>query len=268
MSGPLAHELHVANEALNKALTIARARYRTELKTSVKDVTGDIVTDVDLLCEAKIMEIIRAAFPDHAIDLEEAPGYRADSPWKWVVDPLDGTNNYAYGLPLWTISVALCHYNEPVLACIAEGSTGTITAAIRGVGVSIDGMPWTPRLRPPRHSSAALWIGYETDRTAKDTRALLAVLSATNRRIFENWAPTIDVGLFLRGGIELVVGKDCSGTELPAALLILREAGATILDIEGSDVALERIPSLFVAGRAAVARSFVDNLQAALVRVF
>lgn len=265
MDSSLSHELSVAKEALNEALIIAQSRFRSLLRLSVKDFTGDIVTDVDLLCEETITRVIRRAFPDHAVVLEEAQDYQADSPWTWIIDPLDGTNNYAYGLPLWGIAITLCYQHDPVLACIAEGSTGTITTAIRGRGVSLEGIPWNLVTRRRDHISAAFWIGYKTDRDAKDTQELLDVLSRSTRRVFENWAPVVDVGLFLRGGIDVVVGKECSGTELPAALLILREAGASVLDVNGLNVTLDRIPNLFIVGQDSIARSLARRLQAALV---
>lgn len=261
----LAKELEIATTALGEALAVAQSRFRTLLRTSVKDFTGDLVTDVDLLCEEKITSIIRGAFPEHAVILEESDDYQLESPWTWIVDPLDGTNNYAYGLPLWGISVTLCYDMVPVLACIAEGSTGTITTTVQGSGVRVDGALWPISRQSNPRASAAFWIGYQSDRTAKDTRDLLNTLSRRTRRIFENWAPTVDVGLFLRGGIDLIVGKQCSGTELPAALLILREAGASIVDLEGSDVRLEKIPEVFIIGRDPLLRYIANDLNGCLI---
>jgi myo-inositol-1(or 4)-monophosphatase len=257
--------MSVATDALREALSIAQARFRTLLHKSVKDPTGDIVTDVDLLCEGRITEVIRKAYPSHAIVLEETKGFPLNSPWTWVVDPLDGTNNYAYGLPLWGISIVLCFRQVPVLACIAEGSNGTLITGESGRGIEVDGSLWESVPNATQHMSAALWTGYRTDRESADTQKLLSVLGHVTRRIFENWAPTVDVGLYLRGGIDVIVGKECSGTELSATLLILREAGARILDIDGSDVSLDRIPELFVAGRDSAVHGVLAELRTALV---
>ena len=266
MNSSFSKELLVAKEALSEALTIAQSRFRTLLRLSVKDSTGDIVTDVDLLCEEVITRAIRNAFPDHSIILEEAQDFNGSDNWTWIVDPLDGTNNYAYGLPLWGMSIALCYRQTPIFACMAEGSMGTITTAIRGAGVSLDGKRWEPITSSSGHTSAAFWTGYKTDRNTDDTRRLLNVLSQNTRRVFENWAPVVDTGLFLRGGIDVVVGKECYGTELPAVLLVLREAGASVLDINGLNVALDRIPDLFIVGRGHVARRLAAKLRAALVQ--
>src|SRR6185437_1859608 len=260
----LVREISVASEALTCALSIARARFGTLLQTASKGTTGDIVTDVDLLCETKITEIIRAAFPEHSVIVEEAQSFHTAGPWTWIVDPLDGTNNYAYGLPLWGISITLCYQRHPVIACIAEGFSGAIIKAVCNEGVWVNEKPWAPTLETAKHRSAALWLGYDTDRESDDFQDVLSVLTKSTRRVFENWAPTIDVGLFLRSGIDVIVGKDCSGTELPAALTVLREAGARILDIHGADVSLDNVPNFFVAGRASVVHGLLRDLQIVL----
>lgn len=266
LTPPLVRELSVGIEALTCALSIAQARFGTSLQTAPKGLTGDIVTDVDLLCETKIIDMIRAAFPEHSFIVEETQSFRTTGPWTWIIDPLDGTNNYAYGLPLWGIAITLCYQRRPVLACIAEGFSGSIIKAVADDGLWVNDKPWVPGFDIAKHTSAALWVGYDTDREADDFQYLFAALSKSTRRVFENWAPTIDVGLFLRGGIDAVVGKSCSGTELPAALLVLREAGACILDIHGADVSLDNVPNLFIAGRPAVAYRLLRDLQVALNR--
>jgi myo-inositol-1(or 4)-monophosphatase len=260
----LVRELSVVSDAMACALSIAQGRFGTFLHTTPKGSSGDIVTDVDLLCEEKVTEIIRTEFPEHSVIVEESRGFHAAGPWSWIVDPLDGTNNYAYGLPLWGISITLCYQGRPVIACIAEGFSGSIIKAVANDGVWVNEKPWAPNLDIAKHRTAALWIGYDTNRQAADFQDLVAVLSKSTRRVFENWAPTVDVGLFLRRGIDIIVGKGCSGTELPAALLVLREAGACILDIHGAEVSLDNIPNLFIAGRPGVAHPVLRDLQAAV----
>jgi myo-inositol-1(or 4)-monophosphatase len=77
----------------------------------------DLITEADHACEALILAGIRDAFPDHAVVAEES-GRCGDSDYVWYVDPIDGTINYARGLPLWGISVACCRKGEPVAAAI------------------------------------------------------------------------------------------------------------------------------------------------------
>jgi myo-inositol-1(or 4)-monophosphatase len=252
-------ELATATAALVKAATIARSRFRTVLELTAKDLVGDIVTDVDLHCEKEIVKIIRSEYPSHAIIVEESEGYDTSSRWTWVVDPLDGTNNYAYAFPVYGASIALCYDDEPVVACIVEGVDGSIISAVKGSGIAVDGKPFEPAARVAPKPSAALWLGYDVDRGGATALSLSTLLTQATYRTFQNWAPTVDVGLFIRGAIDVIVGYKCAGTELPAVLLVLREAGARISGVGLTGrVSLTRPPQLFVAGRGGV----VDNLLA------
>ena len=266
-SGPqvFEREVAVATEAVTKAAAIARSRFQTFIQRTPKGDTGDVVTDVDIECEEAIVRLLRAEFPQHAIIVEESAGHPGESRWSWVVDPLDGTNNYIHAFPVYGASVALCEEGDPVLACIAEAHGGSLIVAIRGSGTTVDGLPL--QLVETHRSSvgAALWLGYSTSRRDDFVQALAVALSRTTRRTFDNWAPTVDVALYLRGGIDVIVGHRCSGTELPAALLALREAGARIVDLDGSAVDLKHVPMTFVAGRFETVDRVLQELRSGFV---
>ena len=263
MTGPSARQGQAAVTALRKALVLAQKHFRSDFQMSVKSLEGDLVTEVDLLCEAMIINDLKRQFPDYCILSEESGTHFAAGPWKWVLDPLDGTNNYAYGLPLWGISLALCYENEPVFACIGDGPTGSITTAFKGSGVRINGSPVARPDEIASYPGSALWLGYNTDRTSRQVNAFSDLLFRHARRTFENWAPTVDVGLFLQAGIDVILAYQCSGgTELPAVLLILREAGASVVDIQGTEFSLGKIPDLFVAGQQKLVAQLLNDLPA------
>lgn len=262
---PRPEHVAVAEEVVRCALDLARQRLGTPRELATKSPSGDLVTDVDLACERHIVTTLSARFPEHAIDAEETGRRGRDGPWRWVVDPLDGSNNYAYGLPVWGTSVALLHEDRPVLSCIGDGPSNAIITAVSGGGLTVDGVPWQPR-PAGSHQSAAFWIGYGIDRTDRPVQAILSVLARSVRRTFENWAPTVDVGLYLRGALDVVVGYRCAGTELPAVLLALTEAGARVLplgDGAGSPhgpASPARRPATFVAGRPGLAERIAASV--------
>lgn len=250
-----------AVRALAQATELAAGRFRSSLELSTKDRTGDLVTDVDLACEKLIVATLRERFPEHSIRTEESPGRQRGGPWEWLVDPLDGTNNFAYGLDVWGVSIALAFEGTPVFACFSEGASGSIVIARAGAGITVNGTPWSPPRRAHR-PSAAFWIGYDADRRSPYSQALLDLLGGRVRRTFENWAPTADVGLYLRGGVDVVIGQDCSGMELPTVLFALREAGAVVLDpLRGEPVSLARVPALFVAGTPELVDELLPDLR-------
>ncbi len=99
----------------------------------------DIVTDVDKKCEELIVSRLQKEFPKHDIMAEEGSGKRLKSEWRWIVDPLDGTLNYAHGYPLFATSIALEHKGEVVLGVIYDPNRDELFAAEKGGGATLNG---------------------------------------------------------------------------------------------------------------------------------
>jgi myo-inositol-1(or 4)-monophosphatase len=101
----------------------------------------DVVTEADHLSEEAILEIVGSAFPGDAFLAEESgvSGVKADR--LWVIDPLDGTVNYANGIPFFAVSIGLVIDGEPVLGVVLDPSRGELFTAIRGGGAFLDGFP-------------------------------------------------------------------------------------------------------------------------------
>ncbi len=94
-------------------------RRRGLSEDTIRTKTGhfDIVTEADVASERLIFDAIHAAFPDHGFHGEESASHHLpEESWFWVVDPLDGTTNYAHGLPIFGVNMALIHDGVPVLA--------------------------------------------------------------------------------------------------------------------------------------------------------
>lgn len=114
----VARELSV--RAILKAGQVAKEHFDKVIDLQEKDIYGDIVTDVDYKAEKIILDEIMNVFPEHQIDSEESGNNGKKSDWLWMIDPLDGTNNFAIGLPIFSISITLMYKSEPVLGVIYE----------------------------------------------------------------------------------------------------------------------------------------------------
>lgn len=97
----------VLEEASSEASKILIEYFDTDFKISRKQHYSDLVTEVDKKSEARIIEIIRSYFPEHNVLSEEAGNLNKSSDYVWIVDPIDGTVNYAHGVPIFCISIAL-----------------------------------------------------------------------------------------------------------------------------------------------------------------
>lgn len=99
----------------------------------------DLVTDVDLQVEGEIITVIRDSYPDHNILSEEKGYLNRNSEYTWIIDPLDGTHNYARKLPVFGVSIALEHLGQVMLAIIGLPYFNEIYTAERGKGAYLNG---------------------------------------------------------------------------------------------------------------------------------
>ncbi|WP_345401581.1 inositol monophosphatase family protein [Nonomuraea salmonea] len=131
----LDHARTVAVEAAEAAGALIREGTRRALRVHAKGTAGDMVTDLDLASEKLLLERILTAFPSHAVIAEESGlNGSAGGEWTWLVDPLDGTNNVAIGLPAYVVGVALCRAGLPQLGVVHDPVSGQTWSAVRGGG--------------------------------------------------------------------------------------------------------------------------------------
>ncbi len=102
---------------------------------------GSFVTEADLEVDRFIQQALASAYPDHGLLSEESSLVYRGAEFTWVVDPLDGTNNFANGLPLWGCSIALLHQGHPLLAVLDFPPIGQRYSAVRGRGARWNGQP-------------------------------------------------------------------------------------------------------------------------------
>jgi myo-inositol-1(or 4)-monophosphatase len=191
-----------------------------------------------------MLPVVRRAFPDHAVFAEEAGEFDGDD-YRWVIDPLDGTNNFAAGIPSFASSVAV-EDDDPLLAAVVLPATGETYVARRGEGVHYDGE--TVDADSDLATSAAtatLVVGREVprdDELAARYRALRDALAEDVKRVVDSWAPTVHSGLLARGRIQVLVQFHPDDEEQAVTELLAAEAGAATrregpLYVAGSDEA-------------------------------
>ena len=110
---------------------------------------GDLVTEADTAVEKLLVDTIRTEFPNHTILAEESVGAPCDTAgWLWVIDPLDGTANFACGVPFYAISVALLEEGEPIGAWVLDPIRDELFTAERGGPAKLNGEVFTAMERP------------------------------------------------------------------------------------------------------------------------
>src|SRR5690606_28153347 len=102
----------------------------------------DLVTDADFASEQAVRRVVSEHFPDHGILGEEAPAMeQLQRPYCWVVDPLDGTINYAHGLPCYGVSVAVAHQGQLLAGVVFDPERNECFSAAAGKGATLNGAP-------------------------------------------------------------------------------------------------------------------------------
>lgn len=109
------------------------------LQISNKEGVNNLVTEADHASEKAIIETIRASFPDHFILSEEVGEIVMDSEYKWIIDPIDGTVNYAHGIPLCCISIGIEKAGEMILGAVYNPFLKEYYLAARGEGATMNG---------------------------------------------------------------------------------------------------------------------------------
>ncbi|PSQ08348.1 inositol monophosphatase [Halobacteriales archaeon QS_6_71_20] len=197
----------------------------------------DVKVEADVAAERLIFDRIRETFPEHALCGEES-ARAGDGAVEWVVDPLDGTNNYAIGYPSIASAVAARVEGETLAAAIHEPLVDDCYVAVRGGGATVNGrrLRATPADRPLDSSTVSLVVGLSAVREEALRAEVDGVRSALRgrcKRVLETWSPCVDWGLLARGSIAGVVCAYPDPFEQLAGELIAREAGVSSVTADG-----------------------------------
>ncbi|OPH59348.1 hypothetical protein BC351_20785 [Paenibacillus ferrarius] len=227
----------VAGNAARKAGELAKERFGSKLTTHHKDERGDLVTEVDVEADRLIVEMIMAVFPTHRIYSEEAGESGAASDWVWHVDPLDGTNNFALGIPLYGVSISLSYQGRIIIGVVYDSVMGLNYAAVKGEGAWQEETRLEAKPQGDLTKSTLSWIqGHVVGKDDRKALDLRHHLEHSVKRVLRMWAPSLTWAMLARGDLHGIVLYNSEGEDLYAGLLLAREAGVKVTDFYGQPV--------------------------------
>ncbi len=197
--------------------------------------SGDeLVTEMDRRSEELILEAIAREFPGHALLSEEEGELGESSPWRWIVDPLDGSNNYAHGYPCFAVSIALERDGEVVLGAVHNPVLDELFTALGGRGVLKNG-------RPVRVSGThslkecLLGTGFPYDKRASLEDNLVPFCRFTKRArgVRRDGSAALDLCHVAMGRLDGFWERKLSPWDVAAGSLMVREAGGVVTDFGG-----------------------------------
>jgi myo-inositol-1(or 4)-monophosphatase len=190
-----------------------------------KSTSTDLVSAADHDAEA----LIRAGLPaEDGLVAEEGSRRDSDSGRRWIVDPLDGTTNFLYGIPQWCVSIAL----EGEVGVIYDPCRDELFAAVRGSGASLNGSP----LRMPARTDlstalVATGFGYDAERRDKQGRVLSRVVSRV-RDVRRAGAAALDLAWLAAARLDGYFERGLQPWDWAAARIVVEEAGGAVADLE------------------------------------
>ncbi len=238
--------LNIAVKAARRAGSIVNraALDRTQLEIRSKR-ANDFVTQVDRAAETAIVEIIRQAFPDHAILAEEAgdlPGRDASAKaeYRWVIDPLDGTTNFIHGFPQYCVSIALQQRGATVHGVVYDPAKNELFTASKGSGAFLDDR----RVRVSKCTQlkdALIGTGFpfkELPRLELYFRQMKEVMQSASG-VRRAGAAALDLAYVAAGRMDGFWEMGLSAWDMAAGALLIQEAGGLVGDLDGNAGYLE-----------------------------
>ncbi|MEM9291828.1 MAG: inositol monophosphatase family protein [Acidobacteriota bacterium] len=261
--------LEVAILAARRAGALQQEAFRDQSLEVGEKGRNDFVTEVDRESERRIVETLQRRFPDHAVLGEEGgwvAGYeesaKASGSVRWIVDPLDGTTNFIQGLPYFCVSIACEVEGELEAACILDPIRGDLFSARRGAGAFLG----SRRLRIERESGVdgaflATGFPFRAGESVLDPYLQsFRTLSLRVRGMRRCGAAALDLANTAAGIFDGFWEFRLSAWDVAAGVLLIREAGGVVSDVEGGQNFLETGDIL--AGAPAVHRDLLEVMAA------
>ena len=231
-------------EILELAITIAREtgslqreRFAEPRQIETKSSAIDLVTDVDRASDQLVLEYITSQRPDDEILIEETGAHEGRSGLRWIVDPLDGTTNYAHGFPHFAVSIAVEREGVRELGVIYDPMKDELFSARRGRGALLNGKPIA--VSPVGELERALLatgFAYDVHRAKFDNLDYFARFIKRAQAVRRAGSAALDLAYIACGRFDGFWELELHPWDVAAGLLLIDEAGGTSSDLAGGPV--------------------------------
>lgn len=255
----LKKEMSIARQAAEEGGEILKSKFGRVAEITMKGEI-DLVTEADLLSEKVILKIIGDNFPRDSILTEETGEYNHDPRRKWIIDPLDGTINFAHSYPFFAVSIALEIEQEVVLGVVLDPHAGEFFEAEKGRGAYLNG-------RPIKVSHTAEMIGsllatgfsYDIHQNPDRTLMLFQRMVVAAQGVRRPGSAAIDLCYVAAGRVDGFWEEGLKPWDTAAGCLIVREAGGRVTNYQGE-------PFTPYQKNVAAANPFIHNAMVSLLR--
>jgi myo-inositol-1(or 4)-monophosphatase len=235
MSAEIEPILELATRLAREAGQIQREHYEGEFEIRTKSAAIDLVTDIDQACERLIVEAIQAERKGDAIIAEEGGGEDdPDAEWRWVIDPLDGTANYAHGYPRFCVSIGIQQRGIATVGVVYDPLLDELFTAVRGRGAWLNDRPLRVS-KADRLDRAMLATGfaYDVHRSVEDNLDHFTSFVKSAQAIRRDGSAALNLCYVAAGRFDGFWELKLHPWDVAAGILIVEEAGGRTSDFSG-----------------------------------
>ncbi|HEX3179093.1 MAG TPA: inositol monophosphatase family protein [Methylomirabilota bacterium] len=243
-------ERRVAVDAARAAGRLLREALSGAHRIAYKGTPTNLVTEMDQRAEALILDRLRAAFPDDAILAEETGAAGGRSGRRWLVDPLDGTTNYAHGLPIFGVSIALESAGERVLGVVYDPTRDEMFVGERGGGASLNGAAiHVSTAATVDESLLVTGFPYNIRETPDTNLTEYAGFSVRARAVRRLGSAVLDLAYVACGRFDGFWELRLGAWDVAAGAVLVAEAGGRVTGLDGAPLDLDAPTLLASNGR-------------------
>jgi len=223
---------------INTAIEAAKAAGKILMKNYGKidsfDTKSDksLVTKIDMACEKKIKEIIFSKYPHHNIIGEEEGEDGKGSDYKWIVDPLDGTHNYIFNIPIFGTSIGIACKDELIGGVIYLPVSKELYVAEKGKGCFLNGKKLTIKDTSLKQSLVSFSSGYIRS-NAEEAQMVAKKFLNNCFEIRVSGCAIFNIAGVLRNTFGVMISKHAKDWDISAGAVMINEAGGVATDFEG-----------------------------------
>jgi myo-inositol-1(or 4)-monophosphatase len=254
--------LALAVRLAREAGGVQRSRYETVLSIASKRTATDLVTEVDKACEALIVQTLASQRPSDAVLAEEGGGEdRPGARWRWIIDPLDGTTNYAHGYPRFCVSIGVERDGVRQVGVVYDPLLDELFQAARGEGAQRNGSPIHVSKRAELgHALLATGFPYDVRTSPEDNLPQFAAFAKRARALRRDGSAALDLCYVACGRLDGYWELKLKAWDVSAGALIVEEAGGRCTGVRGQE--LPRDGSEVVASNGLIHAEMLETLRA------
>jgi len=195
----------------------------------------NLTTDIDTKSERMIVKMVRRAFPDHSLLCEETGSIKKNSsPFRWLIDPIDGTTNFAHGFPFFSVSIALLYHDEPIVGVVYDPTRDELFSATKGKGSRLNRKPMVAsKVRDLKRALLVTGFPYRLGKDMKRNIDYFKRFMLSSQAVRRVGSAALDLCYVACGRFDAFWEKDLHPWDTAAGAIIVKEASGKITTFEG-----------------------------------